>query len=157
MKNLPQATDWPVLMDTIVLGGCAKRGLRTSAPKRCGVTHPMVWERIMRLIGSSFAALLAMATSAHAAGWQTYEFRDSGFSIESLVPLTKGVGNYKGAIAGQVPTVTYTGEAENIRYKVSIVDISKRPADAVNLYLEMEFLTSLGGKVLANEGVGIEP
>jgi hypothetical protein len=112
---------------------------------------------IMRLIGCSFVALLAMAVSAHAAGWQTYEFRDSGFSIESLVPLTKGAGTYKGAIAGQIPTVTYTGEAENIRYKVSIVDISKRPADAVNLYLEMEFLTSLGGKVLANESVGIEP
>jgi hypothetical protein len=74
-----------------------------------------------------------------------------------VVPLTKGTGLYKGAIAGQVPTVTYTGEADNIRYKVSIVDISKRPADAVNLYLEMEFLTSLSGKVLANESVGIEP
>src|SRR4051812_17461450 len=101
MKNLPRTTDWPVLMDTIVLGGCAKRGLRTS--HQSDVTHPMPWERIMRLIGSSFAALLAMAASAHAAGWQTYEFRDSGFSIESLVPLTKGAGIYKGAIAGQVP------------------------------------------------------
>lgn len=111
----------------------------------------------MRAIGLGLAAFLAMASSAEAAGWQTYTFPDQGFSIESLVPLAKGAGTYKGAIMGQVPTVTYTGEAENIRYKVSIVDISKRPADAVNLYEEMEFLTSLGGKVLANESVGIEP
>jgi hypothetical protein len=111
----------------------------------------------MHRIGLAFAALLLTASSAEAAGWQTYIFQDQGFSVESLVPLTKGAGLYKGAIAGQIPTITYTGEAENIRYKVSIVDISKRPADAVNLYEEMEFLTSLSGKVLANESVGIEP
>ncbi|HXJ00312.1 MAG TPA: hypothetical protein VNH44_03765 [Micropepsaceae bacterium] len=111
----------------------------------------------MRGIGWGVAALLAMASSAHAAGWQTYTYRDQGFSVESTVPLTQGKGLYKGAIAGAIPTITYSGEAENIRYKVSIVDISKRPADAVNLYLEMEFLTSLSGKVLANESVGIEP
>jgi hypothetical protein len=111
----------------------------------------------MRRVGLGIAVWLAIALPAHAAGWQTYEFRDQGFSIESVVPLTKGAGLYKGAIAGSIPTVTYTGEAENIRYKISVVDISKRPADAVNLYLEMEFLTSLSGKVLANESVGIEP
>jgi hypothetical protein len=111
----------------------------------------------MRFIGFLVAALLVMASSAHAAGWQTYVFRDQGFSIESLTPLTKGTGLYRGAIAGRIATVTYTGEADNIRYKVSIIDISKRPEEAVNLYEEMEFLTSLGGKVLANESVGIEP
>jgi hypothetical protein len=111
----------------------------------------------MRLIGLGVAGLLAFGSSAQAAGWQTYEFRDQGFSIESTVPLTKGTGLYKGAIAGSIPTVTFTAEDQGIRYKVSIVDISKRPADAVNLYLEMEFLTSLSGKVLANESVGIEP
>jgi hypothetical protein len=98
-----------------------------------------------------------MASSAEAAGWQTYIYQDQGFSVESLVPLTKGTGQYRGAIAGRVPTITYSGQAENISYKVSIIDISSRPADAVNLYEEMEFLTSLSGKVLANESVGIEP
>jgi hypothetical protein len=102
-------------------------------------------------------ALLLLSSSANAAGWQTYTFADQAFSVESTVPLTKGTGQYKGAIAGTIPTVTYSGEADNIRYKVSVVDISNRPAEAVNLYLEMEFLTSLSGKVLANESVGIEP
>jgi hypothetical protein len=112
---------------------------------------------IMRRIGLVVAGFLAVASTAQAAGWQTYAFRDQGFSIESIVPLTKGVGLYKGAIAGSIPTVTYSAQDDDIRYKVSIIDISNRLADAVNLYLEMEFLTSLSGKVLANESVGIEP
>jgi len=111
----------------------------------------------MRRIALSIAALLLAASSAEAAPWQTYTFRDQGFAIESLVPLAKGTGQYRGAIAGRLQTVTYSGEAENIRYKVSILDISKRLPEAVNLYEEMESLTSLGGKVLANESVGIEP
>ena len=111
----------------------------------------------MHRLGLAFGGLLLMASSAEAAGWQTYEFRDQGFSIESVVPLTKGTGQYRGAIAGRLTTTTYSGQAENISYKVSIIDISSRPADAVNLYEEMEFLTSLSGKVLANESVGIEP
>ena len=111
----------------------------------------------MRLMALAIAAALMAPLSAHAAGWQLYTFADQGFAVESVVPLTKGAGQYRGAIAGRLHTVTYTGEAEKIRYSVNIVDISNRPADAVNLYLEMEFLTSLGGKVLANESVGIEP
>jgi hypothetical protein len=111
----------------------------------------------MRLKVLAIAAALMAPVSAHAAGWQLYTFPDQSFAVESVVPLTKGAGQYRGAIAGRLQTVTYTGEAEKIRYSVNIVDISNRPADAVNLYLEMEFLTSLGGKVLANESVGIEP
>jgi hypothetical protein len=111
----------------------------------------------MRRVGLVVAGILAFQSTARAADWKTYEFRDSGFSVESIVPLTKGAGLYKGAIAGSIPTITYSAEDDDIRYKVSIIDISKRPNDAVNLYLEMEFLTSLSGKVLANESVGIEP
>jgi len=110
----------------------------------------------MRPIGFMTAALLIMASSAQAA-WQVYIFRDQGFSIESPVPLVKGTGAYRGAVAGRHATIAYTGELENIQYKVSIVDFSNRAPEAVNLYLEMEFLTSLAGKVLANESVGIEP
>jgi hypothetical protein len=111
----------------------------------------------MRLIGFAIAALFAMAASAYAAAWQVYTFADQGFSIESPIPLVKGTGTYKAAVAGTIPTVTYAAEADNIRYAVSVVDISKRLPDAVNLYEEMEFLTSLGGKVLGNDAVGIEP
>jgi hypothetical protein len=111
----------------------------------------------MRLIGFAITALSIAASSAYAAGWQVYAFRDQGFSVESPAPLARGTGTYKGAVAGVIPTITYTTEADNIRYKVSVVDISNRLPEAVNLYEEMEFLTSLSGKVLANESVGIEP
>lgn len=103
------------------------------------------------------AAAVTMAQPAAAADWKVYTFRDQSFSIESPVVLAKGAGSYQGAVAGRLPTTTYTGELDNIRYKVSIIDISDRPAEAVNLYEEMEFLAGLGGKVIGNDAVGIEP
>lgn len=103
------------------------------------------------------AGFVCASLSADAADWQTYTFRDQGFSVESPAPLVKGTGRYRGAIAGPLQTVTYSGEAENIAYKVSIIDISQRLPEAVNLFEEMEFLTTLAGKVVANESEGIEP
>jgi hypothetical protein len=108
-------------------------------------------------IALACAVLIFAGGHADAADWQTYVFRDAGFSVESPVALTKGEGAYRGAIAGRMKTVTYSGEAENIAYKVSIIDISQRMAEAVNLFEEMEFLTTLAGKVVANESEGIEP
>ena len=100
----------------------------------------------MRRIGLGFAAALIFASSAHAAGWSVYTFADQSFSIESPVPLIKGTGTYKGAIAGNLPTITYTGQAENIRYKVTVIDISNRIPESVNLFEEMghAFLCSNG-------------
>ncbi|HMI95496.1 MAG TPA: hypothetical protein VK479_03225 [Micropepsaceae bacterium] len=111
----------------------------------------------MRRIGLGLAAALVFASSAHAAGWSVYTFADQSFSIESPAPLTKGTSTYKGAIAGVIPTITYTAQLDNIRYKVSVIDISNRIPESVNLFEEMEFLTSLGGKVIGNDSVGIEP
>jgi hypothetical protein len=111
----------------------------------------------MRLIGLGIAVALVVASSAHAAGWSVYTFPDQSFSIESPAPLTKGTGTYKGAIAGVIPTITYTAQLDNIRYKVSVIDISNRIPESVNLFEEMEFLTSLSGKVIGNDSVGIEP
>ena len=103
------------------------------------------------------AAALIAASPAMAADWKYYTFPDQGFGIESPVPLTKGAGQYRAAILGRVPTVTYTGELDKIRYRVTVVDISKRLPEAVNLYEEMEAILSLGGKVIGNDSVGIEP
>ena len=105
------------------------------------------------------AVLLGVITAgpAVAADWKLMGFPDQGFGIESPVPLVKGAGMYQGAVAGRIPTVTYTGELDNIRYKVTVIDISKRAAEAVNLFEEMEALTELQGKVIGNDSMGIEP
>jgi hypothetical protein len=113
-------------------------------------------EGFMRFIGLGIAAILALSSPAHAA-WQTYTVRDQGFSIESPVPLTQGTGVYRGAVAGRLDTITYSGALDGISYKVSVIDISKRIPDAVNIFLEMEFLTPFGAKVIGNDSVGIEP
>lgn len=112
----------------------------------------------MRLTGMILVGLLFAAGAAEAATpFSVQECRDEGFSIESPVPLVKGTGTYRGAVAGVLQTTTYSGELDNIRYTVSIVDISNRIPEAVNLYLEMEFLSTNGVNLLGDENVGIEP
>ena len=94
----------------------------------------------MRLTFLVVAGAMLTAAPADAADWKLMAIPDQGFGIESPVPLTKGTGTYQVAVAGRIPTITYTGELNNISYKVTVIDVSKRPAEAVNLYEEMEAL-----------------
>ncbi len=111
----------------------------------------------MRILLVVAAGTLLLAGPAAAADFKPLTFPDQGFGIESPVALTKGTGTYQGAVAGRIPTLTYTGELDNIRYKVTVIDISKRSAEALNLFEEMESLIELQGKVLGNDSMGIEP
>ena len=111
----------------------------------------------MRMALLLTAGAFLFAGPAVAADWQLLKFPDQGFGIESPVPLVKGSGTYQAAVAGRIPTITYTGDLDNIRYKVTIIDISNRPSEALNLFEEMEAVTELGGKVAGNDSMGIEP
>ncbi|HEX5278774.1 MAG TPA: hypothetical protein VFW28_01720 [Micropepsaceae bacterium] len=103
------------------------------------------------------AGAMLIAAPATAADWKLMRFPDQGFGIESPVPLVKGAGMYQGAVAGRIPTITYSGELNKISYKVTVIDVSSRPAEALNLYEEMEALLELQGKVIGNDSMGIEP
>lgn len=103
------------------------------------------------------AGAMLIAAPANAADWKLMPFPDQGFGIESPVPLVKGAGMYQGAVAGRIPTITYSGELNKISYKVTVIDVSNRPAEALNLYEEMEALLELQGKVIGNDSMGIEP
>lgn len=111
----------------------------------------------MRFSFLVLAGAMLTAASANAADWKLMPFPDQGFGIESPVPLAKGTGTYQGAVAGRLATTTYSGELNKISYKVTVIDISKRPVEAVNLYEEMEALLELQGKVIGNDSMGIEP
>ena len=111
----------------------------------------------MRILLALTAGVLLLAGPAGAADWKLLTFPDQGFGIESPVALTKGTGMYQGAVAGRIPTITYGGEQDKIRYRVTIIDVSKRTAEAVNLFEEVEALTELQGKVIGNDSMGIEP
>src|SRR5579884_404322 len=111
----------------------------------------------MRIGLAIVAGAIIMAAPAAAADWKLLLFPDQGFGIESPVALTKGAGVYQGAVAGRIPTITYSGELDKIRYKVTVIDVSKRPAEVLNLFEEMEALTEMQGKVVGNDAVGIEP
>lgn len=110
----------------------------------------------MRIGGPLIAAATLFAVPVAAADWQQVSFPDQQFVIETPVALAKGSGNYRSAVVGQMPTVTYTGELDKIRYRVTIVDISKQPADPSNLFEEMESLIEGQGKVLENDSQRID-
>ena len=110
----------------------------------------------MRMGLWGIAAAILIAVPAAAADWQQVVFADQQFVIESPTPLAKGSGNYRSVIVGALPTVTYTGELDKIRYRVTIVDISKQPAEPQNLYEEMESIIETQGKVLENDSQRID-
>jgi hypothetical protein len=114
-------------------------------------------EGTMRIVLPVIVGAILLAGPAAAADWKLLTYPDLGFGIESPVPLVKGAGNYQAAVAGRIPTITYAGELDNIRYKVTIIDVSNRPAEALNLFEEIEALTELQGKVIGNDSMGIEP
>ena len=91
-----------------------------------------------------------------AADWQQLVFPDQQFVVETPVSLMKGSGTYRSVIVGALPTVTHTGELDKIRYRATIIDISKQPADPQNLFEEMESLIETQGKVLENDSQRID-
>jgi hypothetical protein len=112
---------------------------------------------MMRLGLSLIAGVILLAGPAAAADWKLLTFPEQGFGIESPVPLVKGSGTYQATGAGRIPTVTYTGELDKIRYRVTVIDISSRPAETLNLFEEMESVLESQGKVLGNDSMGIGP
>ena len=110
----------------------------------------------MRIRLLLIAAATLFAVPVMAADWQHLVFPDQQFVIESPVPLVKGSGSYRSVIVGQIPTVSYTGELDKVRYRVTIIDISKQPADPQNLFEEMESLIETQGKVLENDSQRID-
>lgn len=110
----------------------------------------------MRIGLSLIAATTLFAIPVVAADWQQLVFPDQQFVVETPVSLVKGSGTYRSAIVGAIPTVTYTGELDKIRYRVTIIDISKQSADPQNLFEEMESLIETQGKVLENDSQRID-
>jgi hypothetical protein len=102
------------------------------------------------------AATTLFAIPAVAADWQQLVFPDQQFVVETPVSLGKGSGTYRSVIVGAIPAVTYTGELDKIRYRVTIIDISKQSADPQNLFEEMESLIETQGKVLENDSQRID-
>ena len=110
----------------------------------------------MRIGLSLIAAATLIAIPVAAADWKQVVFPDQQFVIETPAPLVKGSGMYRSVIVGPIPTVTYTGELDKIRYRVTIIDISKQSADPQNLFEEMESVIETQGKVLENDSQRID-
>ena len=79
----------------------------------------------MRLYASIIAAALFAAAPAHAA-WKAYTYPELGFGVDFPAEPHMSKGEYRGAVAGRVPTTVISTEADDTTYQVVIADFSDR-------------------------------
>src|SRR5882762_6236393 len=103
----------------------------------------------MRLIACIVAAAVVMAAPAQAA-WKAFKYPELGFGVDFPGEPKMSKGEYRGVIAGRVPTTIISAEADDTTYQVIIADFSSRPLDTPNILMEAAFLATQDGKVLSD-------
>ena len=103
----------------------------------------------MRLVACIVAAAVVMAAPAQAA-WKAFKYPELGFGVDFPAEPKMSKGEYRGVIAGRVPTTVISAEADDTTYQVTIADFSSRPLDTPNILMEAAFLATQDGKVLSD-------
>jgi len=103
----------------------------------------------MRLVASIVAAAVLMAAPAHAA-WKAFKYPELGFGVDFPAEPKMSKGEYRGVVAGRVPTTVISAEADDTTYQVIIADFSNRPLDTPTILMEAAFLATQDGKLLAD-------
>jgi len=103
----------------------------------------------MRLIALALAAAVLAAAPAQAA-WKAYKYPQYGFGIDFPAAPKMGKGEYRGVIAGRMPTTTISAEEDGTIYQVEIVDFKNRLAETPVLLEEAIFLATQEGKLVSD-------
>jgi hypothetical protein len=103
----------------------------------------------MRLIALTMAAVVFAAAPAHAA-WKAYKYPQYGFGVDFPAEPKMGKGEYRGVIAGRVPTTLISAEQEGTIYQVEIADFSNRLAETPVLLEEAVFLATQEGELVSD-------
>ena len=103
----------------------------------------------MRLFALAMAAAILVAGPAHAA-WKQYKYPELGFGVDFPAEPKMGKGEYRGRLAGRVPSTEITAVDGDTTYKATIVDFTKRPLDGPTLLGEAEFLLTQDGKAISD-------
>lgn len=103
----------------------------------------------MRLIALAVAAVLLAAAPANAA-WKSYKYAQYGFGVDFPAEPKMGKGEYRGVIAGRMPTTTISAELEGTIYQVEMVDFSNRLGETPVLLEEAVFLATQEGKLVSD-------
>lgn len=113
----------------------------------------------MRVKGLAvFAAVLSLAgVPAHAAAWKTYISHSLGFSFDAPGEVTTAKGTYRAGVAGVNPAIVYRSTDNNIRYRVTVIDFSKRLGESSVIMEEAAYILQDGKHVLMNDFGRVEP
>jgi len=103
----------------------------------------------MRLIALAMAAAVLVAAPAQAA-WKDYTYKEYGFAVNfpAAPKITKG--EWRGVVAGRVPTTIISAEEDGTIYQVVIADFKNRLADTPVLLEEAVFLATQEGKLVSD-------
>src|SRR4051812_38944607 len=102
----------------------------------------------MRLMTFILAAAMLAAAPAHAA-WKQYASPELGFAVDFPAEVKTTKGEWKGAVAGTVPTTVMTAALDNVTYQVSVANFSARVADTPTILGEAAYILSLEGDLIA--------
>jgi hypothetical protein len=95
------------------------------------------------------AALIVAAAPAHAA-WKAVKYPQYGFGVDFPAEPKTTKGEYRGVVAGRMPTTIIGAELEGTIYQVEIVDFSNRLAETPVLLEEAVFLATQDGKLVSD-------
>jgi hypothetical protein len=107
----------------------------------------------MRKAVLALAVLILAATSLPAeAAWKSYISRPFGFAFEAPGEVKAEKGLYHAAVGGtNNPASIYRSVEDNIEYRATVVDFSKRAAEGSVLMEEAAFILQDGKRMLMND------
>jgi len=103
------------------------------------------------------AALSFAGIPAHAAVWKTYISHPLGFSFDAPGEVQAVKGTYRAGVAGENDATVYRSTDNNIRYRATVIDFSKRLGDSSVIMEEAAYILQDGKHVLMNDFGRVEP
>jgi hypothetical protein len=103
----------------------------------------------MRRLALAMAALIVAAVPAQAA-WKSVKYPQYGFGVDFPAEPKMSKGEYRGVIAGRMPTTIIGAELEGTIYQVEMVDFSNRMPETPVLLEEAVFLATQEGKLVSD-------
>jgi hypothetical protein len=103
----------------------------------------------MRLIALATAAVFILTAPAHAA-WKGFKYPELGFGVDFPAEPKMSKGEWRGVVAGRVPTQIISAEFENTTYQVVIADFRNRLIDTPGILEEAIFLEGQEGKLVSD-------
>jgi hypothetical protein len=103
----------------------------------------------MRLFALVMAAAFIVASPADAA-WKGYKYPELGFGVDFPAEPKMSKGEWRGVVAGRVPTTVISAEFENTTYQVVIADFRNRLIDTPGILEEAIFLEGQEGKLVSD-------